>query len=427
MASKLALPHGTKVPDHIAFVLDGNRRWARSRGLQPWKGHAEGYKAIINLARSSRNLGVHTFTVWAFSTENWERPEVEINEIFSLLRKAIKEMRKELVKEKVRFIHLGRKDRFPRDVAEGIAELEEATRKYTGHVFNLALDSGGRDDIVRAVQKIVEDKVSSDKIDQELIASYLDTHDQLYPYVDLFIRTSGEQRTSGFMLWQAEYAEFYFEDCHLPDFTPEKLKTAILDYSRRRRRFGANDSEKHLVFKPEVAAKFELRWWRLANIPQGKGFTQYAFEHLREQYGLSKHLAARAGKYFGEAVKYHRKQDLVKAKKSLKSFFILIKEELKLAFEPDLVASLKLKFWQEVTAKDAIERTQEVEEAAREYYAEAYRISLLQATKLAHLRVLANLERNIAEKAPDGDGEEHWEKAEDYLQLFYKALKDRVA
>ena len=422
---KFTLPQGTNVPDHIALILDGNRRWARARGLAASEGHRAGYKAVRKLAKAARTLGVHTFTIWAFSTENWDRPKPEIDAIFRLLRLGLEEFRKEAHKDKVKLVHLGRKDRFPADIVKQIIDLEESTKKYPDHILNLALDYGGRDEILRATKKIVESGVAADKIDEKLFESYLDTNNQPYPYIDLFIRTSGEQRTSGLLPWQMVFSEYYFESDHLPDFTPEKLKEAILDYSRRRRRFGGNDSVEHLAFDPEVVANLELAWWRLRKIPQGTRFRDYALNDIKEQFGLSKALAKDAAKYMIEAMHEEGNgRNWDRATSKLKKFYKLIKDELKLAFEPSIVASLQVKFWRDVADKEGIEAVGNAEETAQKLYAEIYRISLFQAAKAAHLMVMANIERNLAEA---GLGEKHWVKAEGYLQKFYSALKEIVA
>ena len=413
------------VPNHIAIILDGNRRWARARGLSPWEGHKAGYKAVVKLAEAARSLGVHTFTIWAFSTENWQRPKKEVDEIIKLLRVGLREFKRQAHKDKARLVHLGRKDRFPIDVAELITSLEESTKKYGGYVLNLALDYGGRDEIVRTVTKIVKDKIPAEKIDEKLFEAYLDTSDQPYPYPDLFIRTSGEQRTSGLLPWQMAYTEYYWEEEHLPDFTPEKLKAAILDYSRRRRRFGGNDSVEHFDFKPEVVAKLEIAWWRLRKIPEGTRFQDYAFNHLREQFGLSKKLAKEAAKYLIVAfLEQDNGRNWEKAKINLKKFYALVRDEVKLAFEPSIVASMQVKFWEDMAGKEQVKAASDAEETARELVAEVHRISLFQAAKAAHLMVLANIERNLAEK---GFGERHWDRAQDYLEKFYRALKERVA
>ncbi len=416
MADAITLPKGTVLPNHIAMVLDGNRRWARARGLVPWKGHYYGYKAINALAHATRDLGIHTFTVWAFSTENWERPKTEIDEIMNVFRRALKETEKDFHKEHVALVHLGRKDRLPADIASEVARIEKETAKYASeHIFNMAVDYGGRDEIVRAVQKIVKDKVPAKNIDEKKFEKYLDTYNQPYPDPDLFIRTSGEQRTSGFLSWQMAYTEFYFEPEHLPDFTPDKLKVAILDYSRRRRRFGGGDTVEHFGFDPEVLARLELKWWRLGKIPEGTKFREYTLAHIKEQYGLSKHLAGEAAHLLLEAITEENDNKLEKAKEKLKKFYTLIKDEVKLAFEPEIVASLEVRMRREKG---------ESEDATKEYLAEVYRISLFQAAKAAHLKVLASMERNLAQS---GMGDEHWRKAEDYLQKYYSALKERVA
>lgn len=421
MRRKMTLPKGTEVPNHIAIILDGNGRWARSRGLPATKGHEAGAKALQNLMRASRDLGIHTITVWGFSTENWKRPPKEVFKIMQIIHKALVEDFEEAQKEGVRVVHLGRKDRLPPNVVNLLARTEEKTKHNTKFLLNLALDYGGRDEIIRAVQKVIKDKVPAGKVDEKLFDSYLDTADQPYPYPDLFIRTSGEQRTSGLMPWQMVYTEFYFEQDHLPDMTPEKLKAAILDYSRRRRRFGAKDKVKHLKFKPELIANLEVNWWRLSKIPEGTTFTDYTIEHLKEQWGLSKSLAKDAAKYMVLALASGEQKKWGKAGESLSKFYKLIKDEVKLAFEPSLAASLELKLLQKISNGNDLS---DVEDTTRKLVSEVYRLSDFQASKAAHLKALAALER---QRAVLTGKEVHWEKAEDYLEKYYKALKDRVA
>lgn len=406
--NKITLPLGTITPNHIAIILDGNRRWARSRGLHTLRGHKAGFEAGMKIAEASREWGIHTMTVWGWSTENWDRSKTEINYLMKLFRRMVKVVEEKADVEQIRFVHLGRKDRMPKELVKYIKKVEEKTKNYTNHVFNVALDYGGRDEIVRATQKIVRDKIPASKIDEKLFSSYLDTGDQPYPYVDLFIRTSGEQRTSGFLPWQLNYAEYYWELGHLPDMTPEKLKDMIVDYSRRRRRFGGNDEVEHFDFDPHLVANFELKWWRLGNIPAGVSFIEYAGMHLREQYGLSRKLGGLAAKHLYDALVFQDKKRLVKAKRSFGKLYKLIKDEVKLAFEPEIVASLEV----EMRRKNG-----EDEESTKKHLAEIYRISLFQAAKAAHLRVLANVERNKG----------NWVKAEDYLEKYYTALKERVA
>jgi len=404
----LQLPKDTTVPNHIAMILDGNRRWARSRGLNTLYGHKAGFEAGLNIAQSARNWGVHTFTVWGFSTENWDRDPKEIAYLMTLYKGMAKEVERRADKEQIRFVHLGRKDDLPKDLVKVFTDLEEKTKNYKKHVFNAAINYGGHDEILRATRKIINDGVKAEDLDKDLFASYLDTGDQPFPYVDLFIRTSGEQRTSGFLPWQLNYAEYYWELGHLPDMTPEKLREVIIDYSRRRRRFGGNDAMEHFTFDPHLVANLELKWWRLGNIPQGVTLLDYSINHLKEQFGLSKELAGKAAKYSIEALLFQEKNKWDKAKVSLKKFYKLLKGELKLAFEPEIVASIAVE----------LNKTKgESEELTKEHVAEVYRISLFQAAKAARLRVLANVARN------KGD----WIKAEDYLEKYYNALKERIA
>lgn len=399
------LPEGTKVPDHIGMILDGNRRWARARGLQPWEGHKAGYQAIQKAARASRRLGVHTFTVWSFSTENWERSEQEVGEIINILRMALKEVEKELHEEKVRLVHLGRKDRFPADVVADIARIEAETKKYKNHVLNIALDYGGRDEIVRAVNKIIADKLPV--IDQKIFASYLDTGDQPYPNVDLFIRTSGEQRTSGFLPWQMDYAEYFWEYDHLPDFTPEKLKEAILDYSRRRRRFGGNDAAAHLKFDPKVVADLEIKWRHALALGENERLRDLVIRYMKEHYGLSKELAYDAGINLIQAFRYRREENWGKAKESLKGLYEIVRKTVGLAFEPEIVANIEVELWQRKSS----------EEGEKKLLAEKFRFSNFQATKSAHLAYLAGVEMS----------NNNWKEAKWYMEKFYTALKERVA
>lgn len=422
--ASLKLPPGTIVPNHIAVILDGNGRWARSRGLPVTKGHEAGARAIKEVLEAARELGVHTLTIWGFSTENWRRPPKEIAKILELVRYTIKTELAQAHRNQVRFTHLGRKDRLPAPLAKLIRQAESETASYTKHQLNVALDYGGHDEILRAVAKIIDQRLPASKLTEELFASYLDTAGQKYPYPDLFIRTSGELRTSGFLPWQMAYSEYYFEQDHLPDMTPEKLKLAILDYSYRRRRFGAKDQVTHFKFKPEVTARLELAWWRLGNIPEDKTFSQYAVQHLQEQWGLSKSLAKDAAKFMVDALKHGKKEHWVKAASSMKCFYRLIKGEVKLAFEPALAASLEIKLLRKLNGGSSVINQAEVEDATQRLLAEVYRISGFQAKKAAHLRSLAAVERNLAER---GEGDYHWDKAAEYLEAYYRALKDRVA
>lgn len=404
----ITLPKNTIVPNHIAIIPDGNRRWARSKKLHTLQGHKKGFEAAVKVCRTARDWGIHTVTLWGFSTENWDRSGEELKYLMKLYSKLITDFLQEAKENKVRIYHLGRKDRLPETLLRKLTKAEEETKKFKKFIMNIALDYGGHDDIIRAVQEMIKDGVPASKIDKKMFENYIDTKGQPYPYIDLIMRTSGEQRTSGFLLWQAEYAEYYWEKDHFPDFTPEKLKAAVLDYSRRRRRFGGNDATAHFTFDPKILTRLELNWSRLGNIPEGVDFSSYAMAHVKEQYGLSKKLAKTAAKYMLHAVRYQEAKKWQKAKASLKSLYKLIKEEVGLAFEPEIVASLELQMRKEGGV---------VEETAQKHLAEVYRVSLFQVAKVAHLRVLANIERNKG----------NWDKAEDYLNRYYIALKERIA
>lgn len=422
-APRIPLPKGTLVPNHIAIIPDGNRRWARARGFHTLQGHKVGFERAVELARAAREMGIHTVTLWGFSTENWDRTPGEVSYLMKLYSKLVDDYLKEAHKDNVRIIHIGRKDRIPGFLMRKITKAEEETKENSRYTANLAIDYGGHDDIVRAVKHMIEDEVSAEKVDKKLFENYLDTRDQPFPYVDLLVRTSGEQRTSGLLLWQMEYAEMYWEESHFPDFTVEKLREAILDYSRRRRRFGGNDKINHFRFKPQLTAKLEVNWWRLSKIPQGEKFRDYAVSHLREQWGLSKQLGADAAKLMVEAFINGKSEKWPEAKANLSKFYKLIREEAKLAFEPSLAASLQVQLWQKTLNVDA-SSFKDVESAGRNLVSEVYRISDLQATKAAHLMTLAEYERSLA--LADG-GDDHWKKAQNYLELYYSALKDRIA
>lgn len=224
------------LPLHVAIIPDGNRRWARSKGLPATEGHAfaatkERFHALLTEAKK---LGIRYLTLWAFSTENWKRDEKEVKKLFELLRSTIHWFSKELVTQKIHFKHLGRRDRLPKDLVKEIEKVEKLTKHFTEHHVHFCLDYGGRDELVRAINKLLSSGVKH--IQEEDLHRFLDT--QGIPDPDLIIRTSGEQRTSGFMPFQATYSELYFTDCYFPDFGPEELRKAVESFSKRKRRFG---------------------------------------------------------------------------------------------------------------------------------------------------------------------------------------------
>lgn len=228
------------VPQHIAIILDGNGRWAKKKGMPRNYGHAEGSKNVERICEEAYKMGVKYLTVYAFSTENWKRPQDEVNALMTLLRNYMKTCLKTADKNRMRVRVLGDKTALDEDIRTRIAELEEATKNNDGLCFQIALNYGSRDEMTRAMKKMCQDckdgKVDISQIDEAFFESYLDTHG--IPDPDLMIRTSGEQRLSNYLLWQLAYAEFYFTDVLWPDFTKEELAKAIEYYNGRDRRFG---------------------------------------------------------------------------------------------------------------------------------------------------------------------------------------------
>ena len=224
------------IPIHVAIIPDGNRRWAKAKGLVATEGHrkAGSYEHMKLLFDEARNLGVRYLSFWGFSTENWKREKKEIDAIFELMLKAVREWRKEAFENKVRFRHIGRKDRIPNELASEIEKLEGETKDFDKFNVNLFLDYGGRDEIARAVNKILKSGIA--EINEEKFSEFLDTKD--IPYTDLIIRTGGEKRLSGFMPFQGAYSELYFSDVYFPDFNALKLRKAVSEFSNRKRNFG---------------------------------------------------------------------------------------------------------------------------------------------------------------------------------------------
>lgn len=228
------------IPQHIAIILDGNGRWAKKKGMPRNYGHTQGSKNVERICEDAYKMGVKYLTVYAFSTENWKRPKEEVDALMNLLRNYMKTCLKTAEKNRMRVRVLGDKTALDDDIRNRIAELEEATKNNDGLNFQIALNYGSRDEMIRAMKNMCMDvkdgKLEADQIDEKLFETYLDTHD--IPDPDLMIRTSGEQRLSNFLLWQLAYSEFYFTDVLWPDFTKEDLAEAIAYYSGRDRRFG---------------------------------------------------------------------------------------------------------------------------------------------------------------------------------------------
>ncbi|MCR5742703.1 MAG: isoprenyl transferase [Lachnospiraceae bacterium] len=235
------MEESNRVPNHIAIILDGNGRWAKKRGLPRNMGHAEGAKAVEQCVYNCADLGVKYLTVYGFSTENWKRPDEEVNALMKIFRVYIKKLMGVAKKKNVRVLMIGERSRFAPDIQEAIEEIEEVTKNNTTMTFIFAINYGGRDEITRAVRKIAAKvkggELETGDITEDTISSNLDTAG--VPDPDLMIRTSGEQRLSNWLIWQLAYAEFYFTDILWPDFGMEELKKAIEYYNGRDRRFGA--------------------------------------------------------------------------------------------------------------------------------------------------------------------------------------------
>lgn len=226
--------------NHIAIIMDGNRRWAKLHNLPKTLGHTNGRKTFKNIVKHSAELGLGYLTTYAFSTENWGRSEDEIRFLMDLLIESLNAEIKELHENNIKVSFIGRKDRFSKKIVDKISESEQITMNNTGLSLQLALDYGSRDEIAHAVRKIAEDvnqnKQEIDQIDDKLINSYLYTSD--IPDPDLIIRTGGEYRLSNFLLWQAAYSELYFTQTFWPDFSSEELNLSIINFSQRQRRWG---------------------------------------------------------------------------------------------------------------------------------------------------------------------------------------------
>ena len=229
-----------RVPQHIAIILDGNGRWAKSKGMPRNYGHAQGSKNVERICEEAWRMGIKYLTVYAFSTENWSRPDSEVAALMKLLRNYMKTCLKTAAKNDMKIRVIGDIEPLDEDIKSRIRELEEATVNNGGLNFTIALNYGSRDEMTRAVRKMAQDcadgKLSATDINESVFESYLDTHG--IPDPDLMIRTSGEQRLSNYLLWQLAYSEFYFTDVPWPDFTKEELIKAVEEYNHRHRRFG---------------------------------------------------------------------------------------------------------------------------------------------------------------------------------------------
>ncbi len=227
-----------QIPRHIAIICDGNRRWARAHKMEVFRGHEKAVNEVFEpLIDQAIKRGVEYLTFWIFSTENWDRDKKEVEGLMNLFRGFFDKQIDRWDERGIKFNMIGRIDDFDKDIQERIERGKEKTKNNDTITVTLAMSYGGRDELVRAVKKIKSDpQFSEDDISRELISNNLDTAGM--PDPELIVRTSGEQRTSGFLLWQSEYSEWWFPEFHFPEFTPEKLDEAITEFNDRKRRFG---------------------------------------------------------------------------------------------------------------------------------------------------------------------------------------------
>lgn len=234
-----------KVPNHIAIILDGNGRWAKAKGMPRSYGHVKGCANLESICDDIRDIGVKYLTVYAFSTENWKRSREEVDGLMKLFRNYLKKCKKSAEKNKMRVKVIGDISAFDEDIQKSVWELEEFSKDYDQLFFQIALNYGGRDEIVRGIRKLTQDavdgKVKPEEINERLFEDYLDTAG--IPDPDFLIRTSGEQRLSNYLLWQLAYTEFYFTEVPWPDFHKPELLKAIEKYNERDRRYGGVKEE----------------------------------------------------------------------------------------------------------------------------------------------------------------------------------------
>lgn len=234
-----------RIPNHIAIILDGNGRWAKSKGMPRSYGHVKGCANLESICDDIKDIGVKYLTVYAFSTENWKRSREEVEGLMKLFRSYLKKCKKSAAKNKMRVKVIGDISAFDEDIQESVRELEEFSKDYDELFFQIALNYGSRDEIVRGVRRLaqdaVEDKIKPEEITEDTFGNYLDTAG--IPDPDFMIRTSGEQRLSNYLLWQLAYTEFYFTDVAWPDFHKPELMKAIEKYNERDRRYGGVKEE----------------------------------------------------------------------------------------------------------------------------------------------------------------------------------------
>ena len=234
-----------KLPKHVAIIMDGNGRWANLQGKNRVSGHQQGAKSVREVVEEAVKMEIEFLTLYAFSTDNWSRPKEEVSLLMKLLVNSLKKEFKRLIKNNIRLQSIGNMDGLPNPVKEELTYVIEKTKNNTGMVLTLALNYGGKEELTAAVKaiafKVKNSIISPEKVDQSTIIEHLYTHN--LPAVDLLIRTSGEERISNFLLWHIAYAELYFTKTLWPDFKKEDLQKALVDYTKRERRFGKTSEQ----------------------------------------------------------------------------------------------------------------------------------------------------------------------------------------
>jgi undecaprenyl diphosphate synthase len=230
------------LPFHVAITMDGNGRWAQQRNLPRTAGHNEGLTAAKNIVKAASDIGIKHLTLYVFSTENWKRTQEEVGFLMNLIHIYINNELEFYKKNQIRIKHIGDMQKLPEGIQKDIKKAIEQTDSYTGMTLHLAINYGGRDEIIRGIKKIIDDGIPSDKIDEKVVSDYLDMPES--PDVDLLIRTGGEKRLSNYLLWHIPYAEQIYIDTLWPDYTKDEFYNNIEEYQKRNRRFGAEKAQK---------------------------------------------------------------------------------------------------------------------------------------------------------------------------------------
>ena len=230
------------LPFHVAITMDGNGRWAQQRNLPRTAGHNEGLTAAKNIVKAAADIGIKHLTLYVFSTENWKRTQEEVGFLMNLIHIYINNELEFYKKNQIRIKHIGDMQKLPEGIQKDIKKAIEETDSYTGMTLHLAINYGGRDEIIRGIKKIIDDGIPSDKIDEKVVSDYLDMPES--PDVDLLIRTGGEKRLSNYLLWHIPYAEQIYIDTLWPDYTKDEFYNNIEEYQKRNRRFGAEKALK---------------------------------------------------------------------------------------------------------------------------------------------------------------------------------------